>query len=65
MLTARYGVDGGRLVGGGVMFMLWVMRSGLVIMLVAQFGKGITLFSGRMFGLVGCRLGSGSAGYMT
>ena len=44
--------------------MLCVGRVGLVIMLVAPLVTGSICFSGRMFGLVGCRLESGSACYM-
>jgi hypothetical protein len=67
VLSARYGMEGGRLGGmlpyGGVIFLLCVGRSGLAIMLVAQLVMGGIRFFGRMFGLVGWRLVSGLVGY--
>ena len=50
---------------GGVMFMPCVGRSGLAIMLAALLKTGSIPFFGRMFGLVGCRLESGLACYLT
>jgi hypothetical protein len=72
VVSARYGVEGGRLKGvaarhlyGGLMSMPCVGKSGVAIMLVTLLETGSIRFFGRMFGLVGCHLESGSAGYMT
>lgn len=49
----------------GVISMPCVGRNGLAITLVALLETGSIPFLGQMFGLVGCRLESDSAGYMT
>jgi len=72
VLSARYGVEGGRMKGGGVRLhyggvirMPYVGMSGLTPMLVAQWEIGNKRFSSLMFGWVRCHLEKGLALYMT